>query len=141
MRPLVELLRSEAGASRLPNCKYINLRHRQSRTSCGKAKPRCLRTFRAKPGCGQTRARVAGLILATRAFYIGPLSSDRKLRVELLDFFFINLGRGLDEGSAGHLIAAVRFDQPHALGAAPGLADAVGLNANQFSLLRDDHDF
>src|SRR6185369_14521489 len=48
--------------------------------------------------------------------------------------------RGFDEGGARHLITCISLDQAYALGAAARLSNVARFEADQFPLLRDDHD-
>ena len=58
------------------------------------------------------------------------------VRRRLFAFLF---SRRINQRRAGHHVAFVGLNQTHALGAAAGLANVVGLEANQLGLLGNNH--
>src|SRR6266496_5838260 len=72
----------------------------------------------------------------------GALNSLASLRGLLTHWALLSLvfRCRLNQGSAGDHVVCIGLDQTHALSAAPCLANVARLEANQLSLLRDDHD-
>src|SRR6185437_3736664 len=67
------------------------------------------------------------------------MNADQRLSAFIRGFGFV-FRCSFDERSARHLVALIGLDQADALGAATGLADVRGLEADELALLRDDHD-